>query len=180
LIRTLESRRVYENDYVEVYDDRVIFPDGHEGTYYHSRWKAPYGVGIVAVAAGKILLIRSYRYADQAYALQIPLGFGVSGRAPDEQAAIELREETGLQAVRLEPLIRVGHSYATHVFIARVEDPAAATNARQESTEDIVGFEWMALADLTPAALAERGVHEPITLVSLLAARAALGDDDLL
>jgi ADP-ribose pyrophosphatase YjhB (NUDIX family) len=180
LIRTLEPRRVYENAYVEVYDDRVIFPDGHEGTYYYSRWKAPYGVGIVAVADRSVLLVRSYRYAEQGYALQIPLGFGSAHRTPSEQAATELREETGLEATGFEPLVRVGGAYATHVFMARVDDPTAATAARQEATEDIIGFEWVPIAELTPAGLAARGVNEAITLASLLAARMTLGDDDLL
>ena len=180
MIRTLEPRRVYENAYVEVYDDRVVFPDGHEGTYYYSRWKAPYGVGIVAVANRSVLLIRSYRYADRGYALQIPLGFGAPDRTPLEQAAVELREETGLEAAAFDELIRVGGTYATHVFLARVEDPASPTFTRQEATEDIIGFDWIPVAELTPAGLAAWGVNEAITLASLLAARAVLGDDDLL
>lgn len=180
MIRTIEARRVYENAWVEVYDDRVAFPDGHEGTYYYSRWKSPYGVGIVAVADRRVLLIRSYRYAEQDYALQIPLGFGSAERAPAEQAAIELREETGLAAAGLEPLIQVGGGYTTHVFLAREVDPAAVTFARQEATEDIVGSEWVPIAEISPAGLAARGVNEAITLASLFAVRMVLGDDDLL
>lgn len=171
---------MYENAWVEVYDDRVAFPDGHEGTYYYSRWKAPYGVGIVAIADRSALLIRSYSYAEQDYALQIPLGFGSAERAPAEQAALELSEETGLVAASLGPLIRVGGAYPIHVFLARGVDPAAASFARQEATEDIVGLEWVPIAELSPAGLAAREVTEATTLASLFAARMVLGDDDLL
>jgi len=174
MIKTIERRLVYENDYVRVFDDRVAFPGGHEGTYYHSRWKAPYGVGIVPIADRRVLLIRSYRYADAAYSLEIPLGFGVPDRSPREQAVAELREETGLEAASLEELLCLGGAYKTHIFLARITDPEKVSRFGQEATEDIAGFEWMAMDDLTPAGLAARGVSDPMTVAALLAARASL------
>jgi ADP-ribose pyrophosphatase len=171
MIRTLERRLVYENDYVRVFDDRVAFPDGHQGTYYHSRWKAPYGVGIVAVAERCALLLRCYRYGDAAYSLEIPFGFGVEGRSPREHAIVELREETGLEAAALEDLICFGGAYRTHVFIARVVDRELANAARQEPTEDIDGYVWMPVEELQAPQLAAQGVYDPMTMAALLAAR---------
>lgn len=173
LIATVEQRLVYENEYVSVFDDRVIFPDGHEGTYYYSRWKAPYGVAIVAVNGGRALLVRTYRYAEQAFSVEIPMGFGVAGRTPAEQAAVELGEETGLKAERFEPLLIVGRNYRTHVFLAQVGAPESVSGARQERTESIVGFEWLPLDEATPEAFAAKGICEPISIAALLAARAA-------
>lgn len=174
MIRTLEERLVHENDYVRVFDDRVTFPDGHEGTYYYSRWKAPYGVGIVPVSGRMVLLVRCYRYADRAYSLEIPLGFGVAEREPREQALVELREETGLEADTLDQLLCLGGAYRTHIFLAHAKNPAEVTLSRQEATEDISGYEWVAMDELTPAGLESRGVHDPLSVAALLAAAASM------
>jgi ADP-ribose pyrophosphatase YjhB (NUDIX family) len=174
MIRTIERRLVYENDYVRVFDDRVAFADGHEGTYYHSRWKAPYGVAVVPVAKDGVLLIHSFRYDEGAYSLEIPRGFGNAARSPREQAVAELREETGLEAGALNELFRLGGDYQTHVFIARIADPSRLSLAGQEKTEDISGFEWIPFGDLTPAGLAGRNIREPMTVASLLGAAAVL------
>lgn len=179
MIRTIEQRLVYENDYVRVFDDRVRFRDGHEGTYYYSRWKAPYGVGIVAVSAGSALLVRCYRYADQRLSLEIPKGFGTKGIAPEAQARSELAEETGLSAARFDPLLTVGSGYQTHIFLAHVR-PGNPTSSGQEATEAIAGFEWMPLPELRARSLAARGVYDPVSMAALLAARDVLGDNDLL
>lgn len=171
MIRTVEQRLVYENGYVRVFDDRVVFPDGHEGTYYHSRWKAPYGVGVVPVADKQILLVRSFRYSEGAYSLEIPRGFGAAARTPREQALIELREETGLEAAALEELFSLGDDYRTHVYIAQIADRSRLSLSGQEPTEAIAGFEWIPIAGLDATSLAARGIHDAITMASLLAAR---------
>ena len=171
MIRTLEQRLVYENDYVRVFDDRVLFPDGHEGTYYHSRWKAPYGVGLVPVSDNRVLLIDAFRYAEGGYALTIPQGFGVEGVTPAEHARTELREETGLEAEALEPLFALGDDYLTHIFVARLADHAIPSNALGERTEDIAGFVWIEARALNAAELARRGINDTMTMAALLAAR---------
>ena len=174
MIVTLEQRLVYENDYVRVYDDRVAFPDGHEGTYYHSRWKAPYGVAVVPIADHRVLLLRCYRYGDGRDSLEIPSGFGVEGREPSEQAAEELRQETGLEAEGLKELMVLGGAYQTHVYSARVPTTACPSSAQQEPTESISGFEWVTAEELDAAGLMARGVYHPITVASLLAVRPLL------
>lgn len=174
MISTIERRLVYENDYVRVFDDRVAFPDGHEGTYYHSRWKAPYGVALVPVAAKRILLVNSFHYGADRYSLELPRGFGVQGRAPRDQAVVELREETGLEADSLEPLFALGTGYLTHIFIARLAEDAEPCAGRQERTEDIAGFAWIPGDALDPARLAARGISDPMTMAALLAMRSLL------
>lgn len=174
MIRTLERRLVYENDYVQVFDDRVAFANGREGTYYRTRWKAPYGVGLVPVAAGRVLLVNGFHYGQGGYALTIPRGFGVEHRSPAEQAAVELKEETGLEAEALEPLFILGDDYRTHIFVARLAAGSEPTAANQEETEDISGFEWIEESALDPSELERRGIVEPMTMAALLAMRGRL------
>lgn len=168
MIRTLEQRLVYENDYVRVFDDRVAFPDGHEGTYFHTRWKSPYGVGVVPLVGNRVLLIRSYRYSEGAESLEIPMGFGVRERSPLEQAAAELREETGLRAGSMDELLCLGGRYRTHIFLARIGEGQCVDLSRQERTEAITGYEWLGVDELRPDRLAARGIYEPMTMAALL------------
>lgn len=174
MIRRVEERLVYENAYVRIFDDLVAFPDGHEGTYLRSRWKAPYGVGLVPVAGRRVLLVNGFRYGEGDYSLEMPRGFGAAGRTPEAHALIELREETGLEAERLEPLFVLGAEYRTYIFIARLAANAEPSLAHQEATEDIAGFLWLEPEDLEPLRLAARGIHEPMTMAALLGARALL------
>ncbi|OYW21545.1 MULTISPECIES: NUDIX domain-containing protein [unclassified Sphingomonas] len=170
-IETIKERIVYENAYITIYDDLVRFPDGREGTYLKSRWKAPHGAGVVAIIAGEVLLVVNYRYQDGGQSIEIPQGFGLPGATPAEDARRELREETGLEAMTLEPLLTIGGGYKTHIFVARLPDDAMPTLAGQERTEAIVSFERMPIAGISLAALAEVGIHDANTIAALLAVR---------
>lgn len=169
MIRTITEKLVYENAYVRIYDDDVAFPDGHQGTYYHSRWKAPYGVGVVPVIGNHVLLIRTYRYGERRYSLEIPQGFGTDGSTPQVDALRELQEETGLIADHLVSLFTAGHDYATHVFRADFAEGLTPTAAHTEATEDISGFVFVDRAEINLANFATLGIFEPVTMIALLA-----------
>jgi len=168
-IVTVEEHLVYENAWVSVYDDAVRFPGGSSGTYYYSRWKAPYGVAIVPVLGERVLLLRNYRYSEKAWSIEIPQGFGSENSTPEEDAARELLEETGLTATSLTPLMRLGVTYATHVFIARIDPSASPNPSGAEATESIDDFLYMQTRDISPDALAAIGVFDGGSVAALLA-----------
>ena len=173
-IRTLEERLIYENGWVRVYDDAVQFPDGSTGAYYYSRWKAPHGVAVVPVLGDRVLLLRNYRYGEKAWSTEIPQGFGVEGATPEADARRELLEETGLEALSLTPLMTLGVSYATHVFVAEIDPAATPHQGGAEHSESIADFVFIRAVDISPSALAALGVFESGTLAALLAYRQSL------
>ena len=171
MIETVEERVVYANDYATVYDDRVRFPDGHEGTYFRWHWNAPHGVAIVPVIEDRVILIKAYRYQNKSFVVEIPQGFGGDEGGPEEDARRELREETGLEAGELVPLLQFEGNITTHCYLARIEDGQNRHMDGAEPTESIVETIELPITDVTPAKLAQLGVVGPVTMAALLAVR---------
>jgi 8-oxo-dGTP pyrophosphatase MutT (NUDIX family) len=97
---------VYENAWIEVYDDEVIRPDGEPGTYgvVHPRFLA---VGIVAIDADDhVLLVGQHRYTLDAFTWSIPGGGVPFDEDPLDGAKRELAEETGATAATWRELAR--------------------------------------------------------------------------
>jgi ADP-ribose pyrophosphatase len=171
VIRTLEERVVYRNQYVTVFDDQVAFDDGSTGTYFRTRWTAPFGVAIVPVIGESVLLIRLYRYAERCWSVEIPQGFGTIDGDPAADAERELREETGLEAATLEPLLNFGSDFVTHGFLARFDEGAVAHSRGKERTESVDSFSLMPVAQINAANIAAAGICDANTVGLLFAAR---------
>ncbi|OYQ33776.1 DNA mismatch repair protein MutT [Niveispirillum lacus] len=103
--RTLSRDPIYENPWIQVTHHTVLKPNGDPGIYglVHFRNHA---VGVVPVdPAGFTWLVGQYRYPLQRYSWEIPEGGVPAGEDPAAGALRELREETGLTAARLIPII---------------------------------------------------------------------------
>jgi ADP-ribose pyrophosphatase len=135
----LDGRRIYDGKILNLRVDRVALPGGgqaiREVVEFHG------GVAIVALdAAGRVLLVRQYRYAVGRDLLELPAGILERGEQPIECAARELEEETGYCAARIEPLCRFystpgGTDEVLHIFLASELTPGPPRPEADERIE---------------------------------------------
>ncbi len=95
--RTLSSKDVYNNPWIEVREDAVIRPDGEPGIYGVVHYKN-LAVGVLPIEDSFIYLVGQYRYPLDQYSWEIPEGGCANGEDPLQAAQRELEEETGLRA----------------------------------------------------------------------------------
>jgi ADP-ribose pyrophosphatase len=124
--------------------DLVQFPDGSTGELEIVRHPGASAVipflDDPAHADPRILLLRQYRYAAQGFLYEIPAGRLEDAEAPRACAARELREETGYDAGRLDPLLVMFTTPGftdeqIHLFIATELTRGTAAPERDEFIE---------------------------------------------
>ncbi len=138
----ITSEKVFEGALLHVYRDKVRLPDGNEAS---REWIDHPGASAVLpiLPNGNVLMVRQFRYPSRRHFLELPAGkFDSRNEAPEDVAARELEEETGMKAGRLHP---VGKAYACigysneliHFFVA--EDLQKGTsNLEDEEFVDVV------------------------------------------
>ena len=105
----LESQRVFNGKVFSVDRDRVKMPNDRTVTVdviRHSR-----SVVLVPVPEpGKVILVRQYRYAVNAFLWELPAGSVDEGESPEEAARRECHEEIGLVP---STIVRLSAMYPT-------------------------------------------------------------------
>ncbi len=122
--KTLESKVMYKNPWIEVQEDTVIRPDGKPGIY--SVVHARYAVGVIALTDKReVVMVGQYRYPLNTYSWEIVEGGAEPGATPIETARAELHEEAGFIAdelVQLPGELHFSNSFSSErgaIFIAR-------------------------------------------------------------
>jgi ADP-ribose pyrophosphatase len=105
----LDSERVFKGKVFSIDRDRVKMPNGRTVTVdvvRHSR-----SVVLVPMPEpGKVILVRQYRYAVNAFLWELPAGSVDEGESPEEAARRECHEEIGLVPTTT---VRLGAMYPT-------------------------------------------------------------------
>ena len=110
-IRTLASSVVYQDQWMRLRKDEIERRDGSRGTYAVVD-RADFAL-VIPAENGGFHLVEEYRYPVGRRGWSFPQGgfpAGTSG-TPEELAALELAQETGLRAARLT---RLGFLHAQH------------------------------------------------------------------
>ena len=98
--KVLTSHIAYKGGHIQVREDRVIEPAGHEAS--REIVVHPGAVCVVARPTPEdVILIRQYRHATGGELLEIPAGTLHEGEDPRECALRELEEETGYRAATM-------------------------------------------------------------------------------
>lgn len=172
----LSTERKYHGRIISLDVDTVRFPDNSTGQLEMIRHPGASAVVPFLDDPGdsdpRVLLIRQFRHAADGYIWEIPAGRLDPGETPEQCAARELKEETGMVAGRLEPLTTI---YTTpgftderiHLFMASVLSEGEHHREVDEFLE-LVPTRWSALLDL----IRKRDIMDGKTLSALLYAGA--------
>jgi 8-oxo-dGTP pyrophosphatase MutT (NUDIX family) len=130
---------MYENPWIVVNHDEVQRPDGEPGIYGVVHFKH-LAVGVVAIdASDRVLLVGQYRYPLDLYSWEIPEGGGRFDEAPEEAAARELREETGVTARKWTRIgtAHLSNAVSDEVAIYYLAQDLEQGEAEPEGTEQL-------------------------------------------
>ncbi|MEM9672622.1 MAG: NUDIX hydrolase [Bacteroidota bacterium] len=137
--QTLHRKQVYDNPWIEVYEDQVINPRGGKGIYGTVSFKN-LAIGVIPIDEEMhTWLVGQYRYTLDEYSWEIPMGGGSKANSPLESAKRELKEETGLSAQRWENIMRIHTSNSVtdeegFIFLAQDLTPG---ETEFDDTEDL-------------------------------------------
>jgi ADP-ribose pyrophosphatase len=173
----LHDELVHQGQVVAMYDGHFEGPDGQR--LRRDIVRHPGAVSVVALTADdEVFLVRQYRAPIDADLWEIPAGKkDVVGEPPEITAARELREEVGMVARTLEPLIDLHHSPGfcdeyQNIFLASDLTPV-------EREVDGVEEEHMVVAAVPFAEAIEMATNGAITdaksIIGILAAARRLG-----
>lgn len=128
--RQLSRRAVYRNKWIEVVEDEVRLPNGHETIYGVVRCGCCVGV-LPFVDDDHVLLVQQFRYVAGLPTWEMPTGGVHEDESIEDAARRELAEEAGVAAAELEA-VSVYHTSKSvveetaHLFLARGLHPVTA------------------------------------------------------
>lgn len=130
----------YENPWIRIDHHTVTTPGGNDGIYGVVHFKNA-AVGVLPIDEDDhTWLVGQYRYPLDEYSWEMPEGGCPTDEDPEVAARRELREETGLIAGTLRPLlagIRLSNSVTNETAFAYVATDLQRTEAEPEDTEDL-------------------------------------------
>ena len=133
------SRKIYDNPWISVTEDRVTNPGGGENQYGVVHFKN-IAVAIVPLDdAGNTWLVGQDRYTLGQYSWELPMGGAPRSEEPIEAARRELKEETGLTASSWTELMRLhtSNSITDEEGIVYVASELQEGETDFDETEDI-------------------------------------------
>jgi ADP-ribose pyrophosphatase len=134
---------MYEDPYIILLREAVVFPDGEPGLYHRviARHEEPTGVAILPRLGGQVVLIRHFRHPGRRWHIEVPRGAVGEGEDPATIAALEISEEIGGTISSLVPLGRLhgASAFMRHsVVLAYAELGAIGTPAIGEGIAEIL------------------------------------------
>jgi len=101
-IEIVRSVPVFNNQYIEIFNDAVLFPSGKSGTYVRINNPAPFSIAVLPINLdGRIVLLRNFRHGARGWGYEVPKGGAEDNESAIEAAKRELLEETGLVAEKM-------------------------------------------------------------------------------
>lgn len=137
-IKCIDTKVVYKNRWMTVREDRVRRPNGDHGLY--GVVEKPDFSLIIPYDGERFHLVQQYRYPVHARFWEFPQGSLEldPDSTPEQVAAVELKEETGLRAGNMLKLGKLFQAYgyanqSVHIFLATdLEEGESALESEEQ------------------------------------------------
>lgn len=136
---TIESHKIYDNNWIGLTEHQVINPSGGKGIYGEVHFKN-LAIGILPLDEElNTWLVGQYRFPLKAYSWEIPEGGGPLDADPLDSAKRELMEETGLSAMEWIEIQRMhlSNSVSNELAIIYIARGLSMGIASPEETEEL-------------------------------------------
>jgi 8-oxo-dGTP pyrophosphatase MutT (NUDIX family) len=137
--KTLSSKKVYDNPWIDLTEHQVINPSGGNGIYGEVHFKN-FAIGIIAIDTDdQIFMVGQYRFPLKQYSWELPEGGGPLNENPLDSAKRELLEETGLVAKNWKELLRIhlSNSVSDELGILYLANDFEQFSSQPEETEQL-------------------------------------------
>ncbi|MDL4776562.1 MULTISPECIES: NUDIX hydrolase [Thermomonosporaceae] len=159
------ERPVYDSPWMSVRLADVELPDGRR--FDHHLLRVRPAACVVAIDAGRALLIWRHRFITDRWGWEIPGGRVEEGEEPGPAAARELLEETGFRAGPMHHVLDIRSSPGVHDGVHHVFRAEGAERVGEPTDVEAERIEWVPLARIPE--LAARGeIGSGSTLAGLL------------
>lgn len=136
---TVSSRKIYENNWINLTEHDVINPSGGKGIYGEVHFKN-LAIGILPLDQDmNTWLVGQYRFPLNAYSWEIPEGGGPLHLPPLDSAKRELLEETGFTAGKWMEIQRMhlSNSVSNELAIIYIATDLTPGTSEPEETEQL-------------------------------------------
>lgn len=171
--QTIKRRKIYQNPWIAVREDKILHPDGSAGIY--GVVEVGDAVSIVALQNNAICLVQQYRHSWGKRIWEVPCGGIDKGESVLWAAKRELLEETGISAKKWKRLGIIESNDPVvnrfHLFLA--QDLFFAPPRRDHSEADMESKMWK-LSDYNKALLTGT-IRDDMTIACICKALLAAG-----
>ncbi len=148
--KKISSKTVFKSKWMTVTDDKVETETGHTIDSYGVVHKKPFSIAI-PWDGKETVLVGQYRYTVDKFSWEFPMGH-FEGDSVEDTAIIELEEETGLKAEKME---KIGSFYPANGFLNQEAFVFVATGLTETKPNREGGEEGMVEKKVTPKELNE-------------------------
>lgn len=171
--RVEASAVIVDRRWLRVHEQRIALPSGHRIDEFHLIEGPSWAAALAIDDDGGVVVVEQYRHGAQGPSLELPAGVIEPGEDPGDAARRELREETGYEAARWEPLLAIHteparHTTRAHFYVGR--GARRIDDQRLDDAEDIA-VRVVPAAELVQLALTG-GVLHGVHVGAILAAAA--------
>lgn len=147
--KRLDRTIIYENPWVNLYVDKVLFPDGRLIEKHHFLHYDKQSVGVVIENdKDEILLVHSYRYVTSSVGWEIPAGGIEEGETPEEAAKREVLEETGYTVTEPKLICSFNPSNGMSDAVFNIVKCEAISSIETFDKNEVKEIKWMPVSTI--------------------------------